>query len=217
LDDLEARHDLVVVVGDLYETWQGRRFGDTRSAMAEIRSTYPRLCGRLSSAPYKLVSGNHDASVEAQEHGTRHLEVAVDGVRILFTHGHQWDPPVKRTRPLAYSFAWSTGTLNRLQGPVVARFKGVRDAFERRYLYNKAVPEVLDGAARTRCPYLGGAIRLLEARPELDVVVCGHTHVPARCDTAHGTYLNCGSLAGGRWSWVELDTRRRMWRIEQRR
>lgn len=215
LDRLEANHDLIVVVGDLYETWQGTRFGDPRGALAAIQTTYPRLSARLSGPPYRLVSGNHDPLIESQEHGTRHLEIAADGHRILFTHGHQWDRPLKRSRPLGYLFAWGTGALNRLGGPAAAVLQHGRDRFERRFLYNRAVPGTVDGGEIT-CPTLAGAAALLEARPGLDVVVCGHTHVPARCDTGHGTYLGCGSLAAGRWSWVELDTKMASWRLRER-
>jgi len=212
LDDLEAQHDLIVVVGDLYETWQGRRLGDMRATFAEIRRTYPKLSARMSTAPYRLIVGNHDPLVE-EEGATRQLEIVADGVRMLFTHGHQWDPPLKRTKPLAYTFAFSTGVLNRLDGRAASVVKGLRDRLERRYLYNATVSEATQGQGLPRCPYLRGATALLEHRADVDVIVCGHTHVPARYETPFGTYLGCGALAGGHWSWVELDTHTRTWTL----
>ena len=90
-----------------------------------------------------------------------------------------------------------------------------RKRFERRFLWNTAPQSDLETPNEARCPYQRGAMSLLEERPELDVVVCGHTHVPARCQSADGVYLNSGAIAGGHFVWVELDTTARIWTLRQ--
>lgn len=208
LDRLEADHDRIIVGGDLYETWQGARFGRTREALAAIRRAYPRLTARLEAPPYLRIIGNHDPSL-ALEGVPRELELSADGVTALFTHGHRWDPPLKAATPIAYTFSWGTGWLARGDDPFRTRVFRWRHRFERRFLYN--VTPSTSGAPT--CPYQRGATALLASRPDLDLVVCGHTHVPAHCRTPHGDYLNSGAIAGGSLVWVQIDTRTRSWRV----
>ncbi|MEL6179464.1 MAG: metallophosphoesterase family protein [Myxococcota bacterium] len=212
LDHLEAHHERIIIGGDLYETWQGARYGRIREALQAIQRAYPRLTTRLREPPYELIYGNHDA-VLANEGIPREIEVRDNGLTLLFTHGHRWDPLLKRTTPVAYSFSWSTGWLIRGDDPVRRTVSQWRERFERRFLYNVAPKRELADARDANCPYQRGALKLLEEVPELNVIVCGHTHVPVHCRTPYGDYLNSGAVAGGHLVWVSIDTQTRSWEL----
>lgn len=210
LDARERWADRIIVAGDLYETWQGARFGDTRARLDAIRAAWPRLVTRLHSTGYAHVYGNHDPCL-ADEGVPRARVFESDGARVWVAHGHRWDTPLRRCAPIAYTFSWARGWIDRRDTPWAQRVRARREAVEQRFLWNAPIAARVDTPDDATCRVQRGALALLAARPDLDVAVCGHTHVPARCASPDGVYLNSGALSGGVWSWLELDTAARAW------
>ena len=206
LDALERSVDLIVINGDLFETWQGARFARPNEALAAIRRAYPHLSARLLEPPYTLTWGNHDP-ILATLGAVRQLELDTPKGRILIAHGHRFDPPLKRTRALAYTFCWTTGWPHRRRDhPLARKLDHVRHRFEEKHLYNVPPQPHLSALQDATCPYQRGAAELLQARDELAIVAFGHTHVPASTSTPWGRYLNSGAIAGGRFDWIAIDT-----------
>lgn len=213
LDALERAFDVIILNGDTWETWQGERFADTRAAWRAARRAWDRLGARFEREPYRLTWGNHDPLL-ADEGVPRQLTLEADGLRLLFTHGHEWDPPLKRIGPLAYAFSWSTAWMvRREERPAVRAINRLRGGFERRHLYNPRLPPRLDALDEASCPYLRGAAAWLREHPRVDVIALGHTHVPARVETPWGLVLNSGAAAGGRYAWIAADTARRAFHV----
>jgi len=213
LDGLERRFDAIAINGDLFETWQGVRFGRPREALAAARQRHGRLVARFGEAPYHLTWGNHDPLL-AERGAVETLEFDADGLRVLLTHGHRFDPPIKRARPVAYTFCWTTGWLHRHQAhPAVERVNRLRGRIEARHLYNTLPQPWIDRVEEGVCPYQRGALSILHARPDLGIVAFGHTHVPAETCSPWGVYLNSGAMAGGRYAWAAIDTAARAFTV----
>jgi hypothetical protein len=59
----------------------------------------------------------------------------------------------------------------------------------------------------SRCTFQRWAVSLAKHR-RADIVVTGHTHVPLRAEHPDALFLNSGSCAGGRFSFLSLDPAR---------
>ncbi len=211
LDALERWADVVVINGDLYETWQGARWRDPSGALAASRRRYPRLTARLHRPPYLLTWGNHDPLLASTDGVPAWRHLHADGLTLAFTHGQRWDGLLKRLPALPYAFAWTTGWLRRQppEHPLWGALEARRHAAEVRHLYNPAPPPRLAAPRDAACRYAAGAAAWLRDHPRVHLLALGHTHVAARVQTPWGLYLNSGACAAGRFDWAAIDTRAR--------
>ncbi len=196
LDGLEAEHDRIVLVGDIYQTEHALLPGLTAAArqLARARARLPALAARLRGPKYLYLHGNHDA-VAARELGLpEHLRLTADDFTIVFIHGHQFDPIFQRARAAAQAATWFTGRLRRVGlRPLAQWFEG-RDVALKHRRFGHA-----DG------PYARAARRLLREHAA-DLVVMGHTHVPHLHVLPEGRVVNTGSCSRGRRMHVTIDT-----------
>ena len=199
LDRLERAHDVIVLVGDVFQTDHDPLPGQ-RAAVRQLmraRRRLPALAERLACPPYRYVHGNHD--IVARDHlgAAETLAVDADGFRAFFIHGHQYDPVFRRAEPLARAATWFTGRL-RAAGlrPLAQWFESNDIQIKHRRFHH---PEG---------PYLRAGRRLLREHGA-DVVVMGHTHVPVRVAAPEGLIVNTGSCSIGQEMYVSIDTRAR--------
>ena len=196
LDHLEARADVIVLVGDVFQTDHalipGSR-GAVRQLMAAQRRL-PALWDRLRRPRYHYVHGNHDLC--AREHlGAREsLTLAAVGMRVHFVHGHQFDPLFRRLHPLPQAATWFTGRL---------RFAGLRGVAE--WFESNDIAIKHRRFHHAEGPYVRAARRLLREHAA-EVVVMGHTHVPVRARVPEGVLLNTGSCSHGQRMYALIDT-----------
>ena len=203
LDELEADHDRIVLLGDIFQTDHGT-FPTHSSARRHLRRARDRvreLAERFAGAKYLYVFGNHDAVAHAELDAPEQVCLEDHGVRILFIHGHQFDPVALRA-PLAADFGtWFTGRL---------RAVGLRPAAA--WLESRDIAIKDRRFAGPQGPYTRGAASLARDHGAR-VVVMGHTHC-ARIDAiAEGLAANTGSCSRGRLSWISVDTAARRLRL----
>ena len=139
--------------------------------------------------------GNHD--IVAGLFGVPdELHLEADGVRLLFTHGHQNDDLVMRRRWVSDLSIWLGGWIRRVGlgafYRLCAKVDDLRGGLS------------LDG---TRCAFQRWAVGEA-ARREYDVVVTGHTHLAACSEHGSRLFLNSGSCSEGQLSFLSIDTRR---------
>jgi predicted phosphodiesterase len=189
---LERNFERVVLLGDIWETLQSRRLGSAREELLLAQATHPEIAQRFAGPKYSYVHGNHD--IVAGVLGVPdEVALEADGVRLLFTHGHQNDELIQRRRWLSELGVWLGGWIRRV---------GL-DAFYR--LCAKIDGGLsLDG---TLCEFQRWAVGEA-ARREFDVVVTGHTHHAARTEHGSRLFLNSGSCSEGQLSFLSIDTRR---------
>ncbi len=192
---LEENFERVLLLGDIWETLQSRRLGGMREELLRAREAHPELARRFERPKYQYVHGNHD--LVAGTFGVPdELVIQADGVRLLFTHGHQSDELVQRRRWLSELGVWLGGWIRRvgLQAfyRLCAELDGARSGLSP------------DGS---ECAFQRWAMELAAQR-ELDVVVTGHTHRATRAEHGSRLFLNSGSCSDGKLSFLSIDTRR---------
>lgn len=193
---LEANFERIVLLGDVWETLTGALPGDPAAELLAARLAHPEIARRFSDLKYTYIHGNHDLVAGAVLGAPDEFTLEADGVRLLFTHGHQQDALVARRRWLSELGVWIGGWIRRL---------GLAPL----YRLLSSVDEWRTGSSvdSTRCAFqrewVGQA-----TRRDVDIVVTGHTHIAARAE--HGTrlYLNSGSCSDGKLSFLAMDTRR---------
>ncbi|HRI07958.1 MAG TPA: metallophosphoesterase family protein [Nannocystaceae bacterium] len=199
LDRLERTHDLIVLVGDVFQTdhdlFPGRR-GAVRQLMG-ARRRLPALAERFARPPYRYVHGNHDQIARDHLGAAETLRLEADGYCAFFVHGHQYDPIFRRAEVLARSASWFTGRLRAAGLRPVAQWFEANDIRIKHERFHRG-----DG------PYLSAGRRLLREH-SADVVVMGHTHVPVRVEAPEGLIVNTGSCSIGQEMYVSIDTRAR--------
>jgi predicted phosphodiesterase len=198
LDRLERTHDVIVLLGDVFQTDYGWRPGSRADVLDAALERYPRAVRRWRAPPYRLVYGNHDAVTRERLGALEELRLEVDGWRAWLIHGHQFDPFI---RDESYSVTWSIGLMRRL-------------GLER-------VPDFLEGPlyeAMQRAARPIGAQDLAARRALLanrcDVVVMGHSHRAVCEPSGRGVYANSGTSGARRFGYVSIDGATR--RVETR-
>jgi predicted phosphodiesterase len=191
-DRLEAAADRVVVCGDLFALDRPRRPGRWREHLGRVRDEFAEVLRRLDD--YEWIWGNHDAAL-------RRLQVpeertwATDGLHILATHGHQFDPALKKLPGLAPTANFVAGWLERTGlDPVAGWMAKVPHRLDQAWGRSADGDRSLDGAAR------------LLADGAADIVVMGHSHRLRLVPCLEGLFVNTGSLSNGFVDWVLIDT-----------
>lgn len=199
---LEREFERIVLLGDIWETLTSPVLGRAREALAQARARHHEIAARFASERYVYVHGNHDL-VAATEGAPDHHLLSADGVRLLFTHGHQRDTLVTNARWLSELGVW-LGAWSRRMGAA-----SVQRAFARMDVASAGSEDP------SRCPYQRWAIAE-GAERSADIVVTGHTHLATRAEHGSLLYLNSGTCSEGRTSFLALDTRRGSFEVCER-
>ena len=186
---LEKNFERVVLLGDIWETLTGRHFGQAAAELAHARAHHREIAARFRTPKYRYVHGNHDI-VASTEGAPEELLLGANGVRVLFTHGHQNDPIARRLSEIG---VWLGGWVRRLGSSTL-------------YELGRRMDAKRGGDRETAsCNFQRWAMSAATAR-EADVVVTGHTHAAARAEHGDRLFLNSGSCAEGKYSFCTLDT-----------
>jgi len=195
LNFLEGNFERIVLLGDIWETLTGKAFGDPARELELARAQHPEIARRFQRPKYTYIHGNHDLIARDVVQAPEQLTLSADGVRLIFTHGHQGDQLTSRHRWLSEIGVWLGAWIRRVGLPTAYAF------FARL--------ESLRGASResTHCAVRRWALEQAKTC-EADVIVAGHTHVPVRAEHGSCLFLNSGSCAEGRLSYLTLNTKR---------
>ena len=195
LDALEDDFERIVLLGDIYETLTSPRPLAQVEELQAAKDAHPEIARRFASAKYQYIHGNHDLVAAHVTATPSALELSVDGTKLLFTHGHHHDWMIRRLRWLSEAGVWAGGWLLRMGVDSVIRF------FDR-------LDNILAGVSKdpSVCSFQRWAVANAKAR-EADIVVTGHTHVGMRAEHGDRLFMNSGSCAQGKFSFLSLDTR----------
>ena len=190
---LEGNFERIVLLGDIWETLTAAD-GRAARALARARQAHPEIAERFRHSRYSYVHGNHDLIAAASDGAPAELELDVDGVRLLFTHGHHYDVLIQNARWLSELGVWAGAWLLRMRlNPLYS-------------LFNTLDSWRVASDDPTLCSFQRWVMNVASARGA-DVVVTGHTHRPTRSEHPSGLFLNSGSCANGNFSFLSLDTR----------
>ena len=199
LDHLEANFERVVLLGDIYETLSVRPSAQVRE-LRRAKEQHKAIVARFDRPMYRYVHGNHDWVAGHIDQRPDTLTLRVDGQRLAFMHGHQFDWVVKKARFISDWSAWLASWLVRLgMAPIVKA--------------TNAIERLVMGVEATDPTKLGKPDRFQRAAmswcdaSEVDVIVTGHTHNGTVTPHGDRMFLNSGSCAEGRFSFLAMDTR----------
>lgn len=197
LDRLEAEHEQIVLLGDIYQADHALvpTPAAARRMLARARTRVAALTDRFDRPPYVHVHGNHDLVAGPALGAPERLRVP-GRFPVLFIHGHQFDPVAVRAQWAADLGTWSTGRLRAAGLRPLAWWLELRDVAikDRRFRGPQG-------------PYARGAMALVHEHAA-PIVVMGHTHCPGITPLDHGVMVNTGTCSGGRTMWVGIDTER---------
>ena len=201
LSALEAEHDQIILLGDVWETLTCRFSKGLRGCIKGRSRRPPRRCTPIHTAKYRLVSGNHDWITASASGAAQEIMVDSNGLVIRFMHGHQHDPWSGSLRFISEFIIWFSGWMARLGTDVLIRF------FDRLHnLLSKT--SVADELGPSEAKLLAdGADR------QVDVTVIGHTHVPGIKTDQGQLLVNSGHCLGGVVHSASLDTDARTIRV----
>lgn len=196
LSFLEQNFERIVLLGDIWETLTGALPGSAATELEAARQTHREIAARFGGERYTYLHGNHDMIAGAIDGAPDELYLEADGMRLLFSHGHQNDPLVVRRRLLAELGVWLGGWIRRL---------GLLPLYRLCY----AIDGLRGGASpdSARCPFQRDWVGLARER-RADVIVTGHTHIQTRGEHGAQLFLNSGSCSEGRIQFASIDTRR---------
>ena len=98
LNFLEDNFERIVLLGDVWETLTGKAFGDPARELALAREHHPEIARRFERPRYTYVHGNHDLIARDVLRAPEQLTLNADGVRLVFSHGHQGDQLTSKHR-----------------------------------------------------------------------------------------------------------------------
>jgi predicted phosphodiesterase len=200
---LESNFERVVLLGDIWESLTSPRWQDAARELDRARAAHDEIARRFERPIYRYVHGNHDIVAAARD-VPEDIVLGADGVRILFTHGHQQDFVVRNVLWMSELGVWLGGWLRRFG--LASIYSLARQLDDHKY------KKAHDPASS---PFQDWAIRAATDRAA-DVVVTGHTHVAARAEHGSRLFMNSGSCADGNISFLELDTKRGTFAVHDR-
>ena len=189
---LESNFERIVLLGDIWETLTAKAPGAQAAELRAAQEYHREIHQRFQRAPYRYVHGNHDLVAGNVMGAPEEYALEADGVRMLFSHGHQGDRLCSHVRPLSEFGVWLGAWLRRL---------GLSSVYR-----SIAGWESARSGREDECSVRRWALshaRLSAA----DIVVTGHTHVAAKAESESRLFLNSGTCSNGNISFLALDSR----------
>ena len=187
---LEHNFERIILLGDIFETLAAKPWQQARE-IKTISKAHAPVVKRFDRPQYSLVHGNHDFVLKMAGHPDE-VSMELDGVRLLFRHGHTFDWMSRNFRRFPEVLVWL--------GFLLAR-NGLQ------FVYS--LGEWLNQWSRHEEPlaFRQWALGLARTR-EADVIVTAHTHHGGQAEGENGRlFLNSGTCSRGRFSWLALDTK----------
>ncbi|HEY5957863.1 MAG TPA: metallophosphoesterase family protein [Polyangiaceae bacterium] len=195
LGQLESDFERIVLLGDVWETLTSARPFDCVGALRAAKEAHPAIARRFLRPCYKYIHGNHDLIAAKVDNAPEEWSLNVDGLRLVFAHGHHHDWLIRKARWLSEFCVWMGAWARRLRLDAIYRIGYCLDSWATR------MPDDLTIGSFQRW-----ALSLASSRAA-DIVVTGHTHISAIERYQQKLFLNSGSCSEGRLSYLAIDTK----------
>lgn len=196
LSFLESNFERIILLGDIFETLMPHQYGCQQTALKDCLLKHPEISKRFLESPiYSYIHGNHDLISANLLKAPEELRIDVDGQHLLFTHGHRYDYLIKNARFLSELGIWLGGWI-------------LRAGFLPLYKLITTI-ETYHGDAslnKIKCKFRQLAIEEASQR-NADIIITGHTHIPAKSEHSSKLYLNSGTCSEGKISFLSIDTK----------
>lgn len=184
-----VENNLVILAGDTFECWQGKKFSKDVNTFYSIAHIRPMLMDALhaliSGGKLKIINGNHDAIIRMRKliPEVSERQVIKDGnVTLVVEHGHYGDFFNSNVSWIGKTIAWIAGWLERFGLADIDRVWGW---FEKQFTR---------GIELDKTSVYKYAMKLAK-RFNANIVVFGHTHKEElRYDKNGVVYANSGCV-----------------------
>jgi predicted phosphodiesterase len=192
LSFLESNFQRIVLLGDIWETLTAPAPGGQAAELKAAQEYHGEIFQRFQKPAYRYVHGNHDLVAGPVMGAPEEYALEADGVRMLFSHGHQGDRLCSHARSVSELGVWLGAWLRRfgldslyrlIAGWETARSGLPEDCSVRRWALSQATTYAAD------------------------IVVTGHTHVATKAESGSRLFLNSGTCSNGNISFLALDSR----------
>lgn len=165
LEMIAAQADLVVINGDLYDLDRGTLPTAQALEYKHLRPKWAAVEACMAEHGIRMTAGNHDRALCGMHVGGAKVEqsyvVAVGDLSVRIEHGQRFDSWIKRNRRFTSFVTWMSGWASRIKLGVVYRLLRLAE---------KWTTDDKEGGLIHR------ASKWLQAHPEYDVLIMGHTH-----------------------------------------
>ena len=194
LDHLEMHHEMIVLLGDIWETLNAQWPWSHGKESNLVQAAHPKIAERFMGPKYRWIVGNHDRVMGSLDHVSYEWVVENNQLKIIFTHGHQFDLWSQELRYVSEGIVWLCGWTARMGTFAVTRFfdwfhTRITDTTERGQL--GALEKRLIEQSQTRGAH---------------ITVMGHTHVPGITHVNEHILINSGHCLYGQFHFVSIDT-----------
>jgi len=210
LREIASEADLLLILGDKDELWQGEGWSEKRR-LKLIYKRYWRTEKALEELRRKItvqtLPGNHDWLLKSLYKLPEEFILVDNNWKLVFLHGHQFDEQYKDEQ-------------SALIGRVATEIWGVAEGVFGKDNMSKILPSIENWIERQKIKrmqpasvlpdesYIQSAIEHAKKR-KADVIVMGHTHKPKIERRGNITYVNTGTWIDDRFDFVAIDTKTR--------
>lgn len=195
LDYLESRYDRIILLGDIWELLTSTCPGLQRREVERVREAHPEVARRFAGERYHYIPGNHDHFLGTLEGHPQEWVLSSDRLKIIFTHGHQFDIWANRLRYVSEFVVWLSGWAARLGTRSLIRFF---DWFHNLITGTSTADQL--GALESKL------IERSQSRGA-QMTVIGHTHAPGISEDRGHLLANSGYGLNGTFHFVSISTR----------
>ena len=192
---LERNFERIVLLGDIWETLTSSKPTGHAEELRLARQRHREIDERFRRRSYQYVHGNHDWVAAESDQAPSEVGWNYGGARLLFAHGHQSDNLVMNARSLAETGIWLGGWIRRAGLHAAYEFFDRLDRIRGEY-HDDEEPTGVENWAFEEVK-----------RKNADVIVTGHTHIPRKTEKGEHLFLNSGSCAEGRISFLSIEPR----------
>lgn len=194
LDYLEANYEMIVLLGDVWETLTSKWPGRHKKESHIVKAAHPEIAQRFTNPKYHYIVGNHDRALGIMEKLPKELVLNIDQIKIIFTHGHQFDIWSTQLRYISEFIVWFSGWAARLGTHSLIRFfdwfhnliTGTSEANTLGTLESKMIEKSQKRGAH--------------------LTIIGHTHLPGIFRKDGHLLVNSGHCLCGHFHFVSINT-----------
>ena len=194
LDYLEADHEMIVLLGDIWEMLTSQWPGYQTKEAQLVKRAHPEVAQRFATGKYHYIVGNHDRTMGILEDTPKELVLTIDQMKMIFTHGHQFDIWATRLRYISEFVVWFSGWASRLGTHSVTRF------FD---WFHNLITGTSEG---TKLGTLESKLIAMSQQRGAQLTIIGHTHLPGIFRSEGHLLVNSGHCLCGTFHFVSIDT-----------
>lgn len=196
LDYLETHYEMIVLLGDIWELLTSTWPRSHKQEIKRVKQAHSKIAQRFMGSQYHYIIGNHDQAMGMLQDMPTELVLNIDQMRIIFTHGHQFDIWANQLRYISEFVVWISGWASRFGVHAFTRF------FD--WFHN-----LITGTSKeSKLGTLENKLIKNSIKRGAHLTVMGHTHLPGIFSSEGHLLVNSGHGLCGTFHFVSINTQK---------